>query len=737
MILDQRFDDPASEERFQRHHFHQSLVQLRIAFFLFIILYGSFAVLDRLLIDISLPLFLIIRFFLVIPILLLVIILTFWKDFWRWYQLILSISFYVSGLGIVLMIIAVPENIYYFSGLLLIFFAGYFLIRLRTIYALFTGCVLLATMFILSCCFAEISLHDIIAFHAFYLAANITGGFGSYYIERNERLVFRHQELLRKNQRDLEQAKDRAERANTAKSDFLARMSHDIRTPMNSIIGFSHLGMEAQETDLMRTYFKHIHSSSRILLELLNDILDYSRIEARKIELSPTHFSIIELFHETVSLFEMGLDERPVRISLSVSESMPELILGDRLRISQVLNNLLSNSVKFTEQGSIDIALSFTRDPEALSFTISDTGIGMSEETQKKLFSSFFQADPSVAESFGGSGLGMSIVRGLLDIMGGKIEVHSELQRGTDISCRIPCKAIKDGGPAASYAQAAETDIFIYSDERSFIGNIQDLAGDLGFFTHQLDPSLVLNRLTEDELLGSIDSPGTAGPCRERIILVDGAFCKDEDMMRLSHESLRFRHAHLLLAVNRDQRDALRAGANPIPFQNILIRPVYRHNLQESIRALAAVPVESSMSSFKHMKILMVEDQHLNQIVARSILKSMGLSADMASSAEEAIVRITEQGSRPDCILMDVRLPKMNGYEATRLIKNHYSEHGRPSPFIIGMSAYAHQDQIDEGYASGMDLYITKPIDPAELKRALCQAFSEERASAADHTPVH
>lgn len=441
-LLTLKFEEAWQEQSFQREYYFHSVRHLRIAYGMFFFLYGIFGVLDLHIIPIHASTFFVIRFLIVLPLFLVILLLTGTSWFAFRSQRLIALSYLVAGAGMIFITLKAPENVLYFNGMMLIFSAGYFLIRLQFRYASLVGWSLFFGFILFGLGCSTMNHMWVATLSIFFACANIIGSFGSYYNEKRERKLFLQQQQIITINTELSRARDAAIEANRAKGTFLANMSHDIRTPLNAIIGFSELGMHTEEPEKGTEYFQDINASSKLLLGLLDDILEYSRIEAHKIELESSVFDLKKLLDTIGASSTILLADRKVDLSFQIDQTVPRFIIGDRLRIMQILSNIIGNAVKFTSSGSITVTVTLEEGDEVgsprLKLNVTDSGIGMDESQLSRLFLPFEQGGARITHSFGGSGLGMSIVKGLVDTMGGSIRADSRIGQGTTIEILLP-----------------------------------------------------------------------------------------------------------------------------------------------------------------------------------------------------------------------------------------------------------------------------------------------------------
>lgn len=445
------------ESEFLTKYFNNSLFQFRIAFILVTILYAAFGLLDSIMVPEFKSTFYIIRYGVVVPFLLLVLILSFFKFFIKIWQPLLMLSFLISGIGISLMLIMVPANYAYYGGMMLIFIAGYFFIKLRFLNASIAGWLTLIFYNVGAIFFSETDAALIINNNFFYVSANLIGMFASYNIEFFARKDFlltkklnqqnavledwnRNLETMIENRTsELKEAKERAEQSDKLKSAFLANMSHEIRTPMNGIIGYTQLLTEAQNKDELEEFVNVIRENGKHLLSLINDIIDLSRIEAGMFALNESDFSVNELIDEVIALFKQDPKVQAGKIELKCIKGLSnkeDNIHTDRTRLKQVLINLTGNACKFTNKGKI--VISYKKSNNHIEFKVKDTGIGIEKDQQEFIFERFMQATTDHKPKNTGTGLGLAISKAFVNLFGGKIWLQSTPGEGSTFFFTVP-----------------------------------------------------------------------------------------------------------------------------------------------------------------------------------------------------------------------------------------------------------------------------------------------------------
>ncbi len=445
------------EGGFLRNYFYDSLTQFRVSFILVAVLYGAFNMLDSLMVPEFKHVFYIIRFGVVIPFLSIVLLFSFFGFFMRVWQILLFFSFVIGGSGISLMLILVPDNYAYYGGMMLIFSAGYFFIKLRFFLATLAGWLTLVIYNIGAIFFSSAPLEFIVNNNFFYVSANIIGMFAAYNIEYfarrdfflNNQLDQRKAEVEEANinlehkveerTRELKHAKERAEQSDMLKSAFLANMSHEIRTPMNGILGFSQLLLETESKEELVEFVDVINKNGNHLLSLISDIIDISKIEAGMLTLTKTLFRLNELMEEVNELFARdskiltGIMKLKTNYSLADGE---DEIYTDRTRLKQVLINLLSNACKFTERGFVE--LGYTIHENDLVFYVKDTGVGLDYDQQQYVFERFMQATVNHQPKHEGTGLGLAISKAFVKLFEGDIWAESEPGLGSVFVFTLP-----------------------------------------------------------------------------------------------------------------------------------------------------------------------------------------------------------------------------------------------------------------------------------------------------------
>jgi signal transduction histidine kinase len=448
------------ERRFRQEYFIDSLIQFRISFVLSIVLYGAFGYLDSRVIPEYADAFHVIRYAFVIPLLSIVVLLSFTPIFEKIWQALLLISFIAGGIGISIMTMLVPGNYAYYAGMMLIFSAGYFFIKLRFFLATVAGWTVLLIYDIGAVFFTNTATNMLINNNFFFISANLIGMFAAYNIEYYARRNFflsqkletekllvldvnkNLEMIVEERTRELVKAKEKAEESDRLKSAFLANMSHEIRTPMNGILGFSELLKQpGLSGDQQQKYIRVIEKSGARMLNIINNIVDISRIEAGLMQVDLRDSDINEQIEYIYTFFRPEAETKKIRLSYKTALPAKEAIIRtDREKVWAILTNLVKNALKYTENGSIEFGyeLAPAQDHEPLRFYVKDTGIGIPANRQEAIFKRFIQADIADKMARQGAGLGLSISKAYVEMLGGEIWVESEEGMGTTFYFTLP-----------------------------------------------------------------------------------------------------------------------------------------------------------------------------------------------------------------------------------------------------------------------------------------------------------
>jgi len=543
---------------------------------------------------------------------------------------------------------------------------------------------------------------------------------------------------LKTTEQELLEANKKALQASEAKSLFLANMSHEIRTPMNGIMGMIKLAIKSKQDNKHYQYLHHAYHSSSLLLNILNDILDFSKIESGKLEIDETNFSLLEVIEQVVNTISHKADEKSLKFSYECCHDNSEELIGDPLRISQVLLNLCSNAIKFTEpEGGIHLKVKILDESEEnirLQFSVSDTGIGMSPEQLAKLFKAFTQADSSTSRKYGGTGLGLSISKQLVQLMGGEIWAQSEQGIGSQFYFTLTlAKQLSPMDELECYSECAlEGKQVLVIDDNAMTRTV--LVGMLNRLGCEVleseDAEQAIDLITTMDEIQAIDVvlmdwylPG-----------MDGVECtqKIKNELNLKHPP-----KIILITINPfDEKELQEQSLNN--FSALLKKPVTSNELYACIEdVLGIVPAPSKSVSKAPLKeqfaqakaqlkgcdILVVEDNDINQMIAQEMLGEAEINVSLADDGQQALDLLAD--NTYDGILMDCMMPGMDGYTATRAIREMQQYKNLP---ILALTANVMKQDIDKVLACGMNDHIAKPFTEDDLFITMAQWIKPAKA---------
>jgi signal transduction histidine kinase/DNA-binding response OmpR family regulator/HPt (histidine-containing phosphotransfer) domain-containing protein len=554
--------------------------------------------------------------------------------------------------------------------------------------------------------------------------------------------------LREQTQQALEAANQKAEDATKAKSMFLANMSHEIRTPMNAIIGMAYLALKTELTPRQKDYLDKVHNAARSLLGIINDILDFSKVEAGKLELEQARFVLEDVAGNSLSLLRQRAHEKEIELLFNITDPLLLgdrcALLGDGLRLGQILTNLLSNSVKFTHQGYVKLTIGVEErsdDDLLLRFSMRDTGIGMTAQQVANLFQEFSQADGSTTRKYGGTGLGLTISKKFVELMGGRIWVESTLGEGSSFNFTARFPIAKPVPLSAAVLPGVDLlRVLVVDDQPEARQVLIDLLGALG--VGSAHGAGIEGAESGQLALAMISQALDAGRPYD-LLLMDWVMPEmDGGAVLQALQNSGMANSPLSVVVSAYDSDVMHTAANQLGVHNFLAKPVLPEALRKQLGELTGNTVNEnscsgesqSKANFSGMRVLLVEDNLINQQLALELMESRGVGVTIAGNGQEALDQLA--AVPPDhyhVVFMDLQMPVMDGYEATRRLRADSRYFSLP---LVAMTAHAMVEERRRCEALGMNGHLSKPIEPDDFYSTLARYYSAPAGVAAEIRPA-
>jgi signal transduction histidine kinase/CheY-like chemotaxis protein len=519
-------------------------------------------------------------------------------------------------------------------------------------------------------------------------------------------------------------ARNKSDKESRHKSAFLANMSHEIRTPMNAIIGMIAIGKSASDVERKDYCFMKIEDASNHLLGVINDILDMSKIEADKFELSSVEFNFEKTLQRAVNVVNFRVEEKKQKLSVYIDRSIPHTLIGDDQRLAQVITNLLINAVKFTpENGSVVIAARLAKEEDgvcALQISVSDTGIGISDAQQAKLFQSFEQAESSTTRKYGGTGLGLSITKSIVEMMGGAIGVHSELGKGANFTFFVK---LRRGAEERQRLLTLDVNlknvrILAVDDDPDILTYFNDIAREFGLMCD--------TAISGEEALKLVSQNGTY-----HIYFVDWKMPVMDGIELTKALKAQASENSVVIMISAAEWSTVAEEAKNAGVDKFLSKPLFPSTIAEIIneclstdKEQAAITLANIAGVFAGRRVLLAEDVDINREIVKTLLEPTQLEIDCAENGVEAVRMFSEAPEKYDMIFMDIQMPEMDGYDAARNIRALKIPKAKTVP-IIAMTANVFKEDIERCLEAGMNGHVGKPLDFKDVLEKLNICLSQ------------